>query len=134
MLLVIITCGALTADLAGTEINPIAWPWLAGLTTITLGVPHRGFDVALAKRRSQLDTPARLIPFVEVYMAIAAFIASLWFVLPSLALPLFLAMAAYHFSGDWGDELHQLPRLAIGATLICAPAILRRDQVIQIFS
>ena len=57
-----------------------------------------------------------------------------WLALPGLALPLFLAMAAYHFGGDWDKELELLPRLVIGAALICGPAIPHRGEVVEIFS
>ena len=126
--------GVLVARFAGVSLNLLDWPLLAGLAILVLGVPHGGFDVALAERRWQLNSPKRLGIFLAAYVAIAALIVTVWLALPGLALPLFLAMAAHHFGGDWDKELDRLPRLVIGAALICAPAILYRGEVVEIFS
>ena len=129
-----VVCGVLLARFAGTSLNPLDWPLLAGLAILVLGVPHGGFDVALAERRWQLNSPKRLGIFLGAYVAIAALIVTVWLALPGLALPLFLAMAAYHFGGDWDTELDLLPRSVIGAALICGPAILHRGEVVETFS
>lgn len=131
---VALVISVLLAQFIGISLNPLDWPVLAGLVVLFLGVPHGGFDVALAKRRWQLSSSIRLGVFLGTYVAIGAVIAALWFALPSLALPLFLAMAAYHFGGDWEDALDHLPRVIVGAALICAPAILNRGEVVNIFS
>ena len=131
---IIVVGGVFLARFAGFSLNPLDWPLLAGLAILIFGVPHGGFDIALAERRWQLNSPTRLGIFLASYVAIAALIVTVWLAFPWLALPLFLAMAAYHFGGDWDKELDLLPRLVIGAALICAPAILYRVEVVEIFS
>ena len=109
-------------------------PLLAGAAMLLLGVPHGAFDVALAHRRWSIGTPRALTAFLALYIALAVFFAGLWFALPQLALPVFIAMSGYHFAGDWKRNIPLLPRTIIGLAIITAPALLHRDPVIEIFT
>lgn len=109
-------------------------PLLAGLVMLLLGVPHGGFDIALAHRRWQIGAPRALAGFLALYVGLAAAVVVLWFALPQLALPAFILMSAYHFSGDWSEDLPGLPRIVLGLGMISAPALLHRDAVSAIFA
>jgi Brp/Blh family beta-carotene 15,15'-monooxygenase len=109
-------------------------PLLAGAAMLLLGVPHGAFDVALAHRRWPIETPRALTAFLALYVGLAVFFAGMWFALPQLALPVFIAMSGYHFAGDWKRDIPMLPRTIIGLAIITAPALLHRDPVIEIFT
>jgi len=108
-------------------------PLLAGLAMLFLGVPHGAFDVALARGRLQIRNQRGLAGFLLLYVGLAAGVVVLWFALPQLALPAFILMSGYHFSGDWADGLPPLPRVIVGLAMICAPAVLHREAVTEIF-
>lgn len=118
----------------GAGVSLMDAPLLAGAAMLLLGVPHGAFDVALAHRRWSIGTPRALSAFLALYVGLAAAFAALWFALPQLALPVFIAMSGYHFAGDWKRDIPLLPRTIVGVAIIAAPALLHRDPVIQIFS
>ncbi len=118
----------------GAGLSLMDAPLLAGLAMLLLGVPHGGFDVALAHRRWRIGAPRALAGFLALYVGLAAGVVALWFALPQLALPAFILMSGYHFSGDWADDLAPLPRVIVGLAMICAPALLHREAVTEIFA
>jgi len=131
------TALALTIALAsifGAELSLLDYPWLAGLAMLLLGVPHGGFDIALAHRRWDIAAPRALSLFLALYVGLAAAFVVLWFTLPQLALPVFIAMSGAHFAGDWRRDIDVLPRTIVGLALITAPALLHREPVVEIFA
>ena len=134
ILFISIAVFSIAAQAIGLGFNPLQWPLLASFIVLFLGVPHGAFDVALAKQRWSLTSNIEFAGFLVAYVAIAGVVVALWWLKPDVALPLFLAMAAYHFGGDWKNEIHLIPRTMIGATLLCAPALFYRNEVIEIFS
>jgi len=119
---------------AGSELSLMDWPLVAAAAMLFLGVPHGAFDVALAHRRWDIGSPRPLAAFLILYVGLAAFFAAVWFLLPQLALPVFIIMSGVHFAGDWRGELGLLPRTIVGLALITAPALLHRDPVMDIFA
>jgi beta-carotene 15,15'-dioxygenase len=122
------------ASLFGSKPSLMDFPLLAGLAMLLLGVPHGGFDVSLAHRRWSIGTPRALSWFLALYIGLAAAFAALWFLLPQLALPVFIAMSGAHFAGDWRRDISLLPRTIIGLAIITAPALLHREPVVEIFT
>ena len=122
------------ASISGAQLSLLNYPWLAGLAMLLLGVPHGGFDIALAHQRWNIAAPRALSIFLALYVGLAAAFVALWFLLPQLALPVFIAMSGAHFAGDWRRDIAVLPRMIIGLALITAPALFHREPVIEIFT
>ncbi len=118
----------------GADLSLMDFPLIAGAAMLLLGVPHGAFDVALAHRRWDIGTPRALTAFLALYIGLAAAFAAIWFLLPQLALPVFIAMSGAHFAGDWRSDIALLPRVVVGLALITAPALLHREPVIEIFA
>lgn len=81
---------------------------LLGLAVFVLGTPHGALDGRTARDWLQPSLGSRwLWPFVAGYLGLFALTLGLWSVVPSLALALFLVLAALHFgshdspSGRW---------------------------------
>ncbi len=68
------------------------------------------------------------------YIALAGGFFSLWLIAPAVALPIFIAISIYHFSGDWDHDLDGIPRMIVAGAMISAPAALHRAEVVEIFS
>jgi len=122
------------ASLFGSKPSLMDFPLVAGAAMLLLGVPHGAFDVALAHRRWEIDTPRALTAFLALYIGLAAVFAAVWFLLPQLALPVFIVMSGAHFAGDWRRDVAILPRIVVGLALITAPALLHREPVVEIFA
>lgn len=118
----------------GAQLSLMDFPLVAGAAMLLLGVPHGAFDVALAHRRWEIGTPRTLTAFLALYVGLAAAFAAVWFLLPQLALPVFIAMSGAHFAGDWRRDVPVLPRTVAGLALITAPALLHREPVVEIFA
>jgi Brp/Blh family beta-carotene 15,15'-monooxygenase len=118
----------------GAHFSLMDFPLVAGAAMLFLGVPHGAFDVALAHRRWEIGTPRTLTSFLALYIGLAAAFAAIWFLLPQLALPVFIAMSGAHFAGDWRRDVAVLPRTVVGLALITAPALLHREPVVEIFA
>lgn len=117
----------------GAQLSLMDFPLIAGAAMLLLGVPHGGFDVALAHRRWDIGTRSTLTAFLALYIGLAAGFAVLWFLLPQLALPVFIVMSGAHFAGDWRADIPVVPRMVVGLALITAPALLHRAPVEEIF-
>jgi len=118
----------------GAHLSLMDLPLVAGAAMLLLGVPHGAFDVALAHRRWEIGTPRTLTAFLALYFGLAAAFAAIWFLLPQLALPVFIVMSGIHFAGDWRQDVSALPRTVVGLALITAPALLHREPVVEIFA
>lgn len=131
---VVVGAGLLALTISGVVINPLDMPLLAGAIILVLGVPHGAFDVAVWTDRNGLGRRPAISTMLFGYVALAGGFFGLWLMAPALALPVFLAMSIYHFSGDWDHDLDRLPRLLVAAAMITAPAGLHRGEVVEIFS
>ena len=133
-LYIALATAAIAAVPAYGDAAPDQMALFAAMALLLLGVPHGGFDVALARRRWRPNAQFVPIHFLFKYVGLAGAVLGLWLLLPELALPLFLAMSAWHFGGDWRRDLEPLPRSVVGAALICFPALWHRQDVIEIFT
>jgi Brp/Blh family beta-carotene 15,15'-monooxygenase len=106
---------------------------LAGLVAI-VGLPHGALDPLVARQAGLWRTPLGLAGFLIAYLLLAGVAGLLWFYAPMLALIGFLAYSAWHFSGDWRDDLPLGLRLCAGVAIVSAPALLHRDLVTEYFS
>jgi len=129
-----IALGIVMASAAGLSVDLGAWPLLAGLLILTLGVPHGAFDMAIAKRGFHLDRPSDMAMTLGLYVGSAAAVLLLWLIAPQLALPAFLVYSAVHFADDWADELERLPRIVLGVALLTLTALAHPDKVAAIFA
>jgi Brp/Blh family beta-carotene 15,15'-monooxygenase len=90
---------------------------------VLVGVPHGALDPAYfsvsahgSSRRGWLDFAAR-------YVALAAAVLIMWLVWPLAALGAFLAMSAFHFSGDPVSGASTSIRALQGSAVIVLPAL-----------
>jgi len=124
----------LALHLIGASTNPLDVPVLAALVILVLGVPHGAFDVALWQADRRAFSSQELAIMLLKYVSLAALFFGLWLIVPELALPVFLGISIYHFSGDWSRDLDSAPRLIVTSAMIAAPAGLFREEVVEIFS
>ncbi|MEM6498254.1 MAG: Brp/Blh family beta-carotene 15,15'-dioxygenase [Pseudomonadota bacterium] len=133
-LFVLVGLGLLALHLIGASTNPLDAPVLSALVILVLGVPHGAFDVALWQSDQRAANSQDLAIMLVKYISLAALFFGLWLIVPELALPVFLGISIYHFSGDWSKDLDLAPRLIATSAMIAAPAGLFREEVVEIFS
>jgi beta-carotene 15,15'-dioxygenase len=126
----IIACGA---QQFGHSVDVLKWPGTTASTILLFGMPHGALDIELLKFRSDRAAPFSLFRSLLGYVAVALAALSVWWLLPSLALVLFLLLSSYHFGGDWVGFVG-FRRFVIGAAVLSAPAMLHMDAVGAIFS
>ncbi|MGB2375550.1 MAG: Brp/Blh family beta-carotene 15,15'-dioxygenase [Porticoccaceae bacterium] len=97
-----------------------SWDILAIAAILLVGVPHGGFDGAIARH---IGWPKGVIPWLGfhlAYIALAILVLVLWWLLPLPSLVIFLGLSALHFGAsdiaDIGTDW--LPWLAHGG-LVC---------------
>lgn len=120
--------------LYGASFDPHDVSILTGLIILVLGVPHGAFDAAIWSATHERGFPRGLSRMLLYYVLLASGFFGLWLLVPTFALPVFLVLSIYHFSGDWDRDLEILPRLIVAAAMISAPAGLHRAQVVEIFA
>jgi beta-carotene 15,15'-dioxygenase len=117
----------------GGDINVLSWPMLSAATILLLGAPHGSLDVAVAGHRRLFTDQRSLVVFLAQYVCLAAAVVAFWWLVPGVALALFLVVSAFHFGGDWQQHVSAPVRLALGGALLSATTIFHSDQVILIF-
>lgn len=98
--------------------------WVALLASIALfGLPHGALDPLLAYRSGLYQHRFGAIFFALVYVMLAA--ATLWFWQQQtpIALGVFLAITAWHFSSDWRHRGYPLTGWVSTALLLGLPAL-----------
>ncbi|MGB1403357.1 MAG: Brp/Blh family beta-carotene 15,15'-dioxygenase [Porticoccaceae bacterium] len=97
-----------------------SWDMVAIAAILLVGVPHGGFDGAIARH---IGWPKGLLPwfgFHLAYIALAGFVLALWWFMPLFCLAAFLSLSALHFGAsdiaDIGSDW--LPWVAHGG-LVC---------------
>jgi beta-carotene 15,15'-dioxygenase len=110
------------------------WPGLTAGLILVVGLPHGSLDIELLINAK--DDPAHfsLAGSLIAYVGTALSIVLLWWLLPSAAMVTLLLLSAYHFGGDWSGLGHGVERLAVGASLLSAPALVHESPVAFIFS
>lgn len=115
------------------EPSPVWQIWILVPAVALLGLPHGAFDLPIARRVWPLHGPIGLARFSAAYLGLAALVIGLWWLVPSVALAVFLVYSAVHFSSDWAD-LAAPWRLGGGLSSIGAPALLSPDAVTHVFA
>ncbi len=123
----------LGAALCRVRVSAEDVPILSVCAVVLFGMPHGALDVALASRSWPENGLQRRIKFIAEYIAVAAFVVLFWSFFPGESLCAFLALSALHFSEDWENELSSPSRLAVGASLLCFPALFHQQGVRAIF-
>jgi len=131
---IVVAAAVVLAHRTGATL-PLPFVWTStAIIILLIGVPHGAFDVALARSRWRIEDGWQLTNFLAGYVTLAAVVIVVWWATPHIALPLFLAVSAYHFAGDWRDAIpNRSLRAVVGTALITAPAVLHRNGVIEIF-
>ena len=113
------------------------WDFAALVAIFLFGVPHGGFDAAIARRSGwAMNSSLSWVFFHLAYLALATVVAILWWWFPITSLCLFLLISGYHFGAsdianigsDW------LPWIAHGGLVPIAIPSLNPDAVRPIFS
>lgn len=92
------------------------------LAVAVAGLPHGALDPWVARRAGLWQRRSGFVAFHLAYVALAAAVVALWRLAPGPSLGLFLAISAWHFAGDWRQELPAWARAMAGAALLVLPA------------
>ena len=114
-----------------------SWDFASLVAIFLFGVPHGGFDAAIARRSGwSMDGPLSWIIFHLVYIALAIIVGVLWWIFPLISLSLFLLISGYHFgASDIANEGSDwLPWLSHAGLVPIAIPSLNSEEVKPIFS
>lgn len=129
--------GSLALLLAQRELLSVSSQTLALLLAVAVvltGLPHGALDPWVAWRAGLWRTRAGFAAFHLAYVALAACVLVLWQMAPGVSLALFLAISAWHFGGDWQNELNVWARAVCGLALLALPAWTAPADVSAIFA
>ena len=107
---------------------------LLAAMVVVFGLPHGALDPWLAKQAGLARTAREVVVFNAGYLAVAALVVLIWMWLPVISLAVFLAISAWHFSGDWASDLSRVPRVAAGLLLLLLPIGLHTENVAMLFA
>ena len=80
---------------------------LLGIVIVLLGLPHGALDPWIAENIGIQNTRRQVLLLTISYLAIAVLVVCVWYWLPVLSLLIFLVISAWHFSGDWKNNIQQ---------------------------
>lgn len=92
---------------------------LAALVGV-VGLPHGALDPLVARNAGIVDSPSTMRRYLLEYVGLALATAVGWWLVPGVALPVFLLVSALHFGGDW-PWLGRTSRTLAGITVVGAP-------------
>jgi len=95
---------------------------LVGLIVL-LGVPHGAVDPAYMSASIRTSSWRTWAVFIGRYLGLAAAVLALWLVWPTGGLGAFLAMSAFHFSGDPDRGATVATRALQGTAVIALPTL-----------
>lgn len=90
---------------------------------VFLGVPHGAVDPAYLSASIRTSSWRSWAVFIGRYLGLAAAVFVLWLVWPSVGLGAFLAMSAFHFSGDPDRGATVATRALQGTAVIALPTL-----------
>lgn len=90
---------------------------------VLVGVPHGALDPAYFSLSRQGSSRRGWVVFTARYVTLAAAVLVVWLVWPLPALGAFLAMSAFHFSGDPVSGASRSVRTLQGSAVIVLPAL-----------
>jgi len=117
---------------------PQAVPWTVQLAALALGVvvlglPHGALDPMIARHAGLVHSKRSLLVFNAIYSLVVVMVVVLWWFAPVFSLAIFLAVSAWHFSGDWRFELPWWGQGIGGAGLLLLPITFHTGEVAVIF-
>ncbi len=127
---VLLGLAQLTALSFSGPVLVVALAWAVALT----GLPHGALDPWVAWRAGLWRTRSGFAAFHAAYVAIAVGVLAVWQLAPGASLTLFLLISAWHFGGDWQNELRVWARAVSGMALLALPAWASPDTVSGIFA
>lgn len=101
---------------------------------ILLGLPHGALDPLVARAAGLWQTAGELVVFLCLYLGLVASTILIWPIASGPALTGFLAISAWHFSGDWKRHLPLVARLSAGTAVVAMPALTHSNDVAWLFS
>lgn len=104
------------------------------LAVAVTGLPHGALDPWVAWRAGLWRRRRGLVAFNLAYVGIAALVVAAWRLAPGPSLALFLAISAWHFAGDWRQDLPGWARAVAGVAMLGLPAWRWPTQVEAIFA
>ena len=107
---------------------------LLALMVVLTGLPHGAMDPLIAREAGLIHGYSGLIRFGLIYLLQAMATLMAWLLVPFFALPMFLAMSAWHFSSDWKSVLPDWFRTLAGASIILAPILFWQPEVTRLFA
>lgn len=126
--------GFMASRLWGNEASMSAQVALLAVLVVLLGLPHGALDPLVAYQAHLWHRVRGLCLFLLGYTALAALTLGVWIAFPAAALTGFLILAAWHFSGDWSDDLPRVLRLSAGCWIITSPALFHPEETTRYFS
>lgn len=130
---------ALLAGMAGSsgllpDLAPGLVIWSLAVAVVIAGLPHGALDPLIAHRAGLYRSRWGLVLFSLAYAGIALVVIGLWIILPGAGLAVFLAVSAWHFSGDWRTALPGWGRVLAGIGLIGLPVFAWPERAGEIFT
>ncbi len=104
------------------------------LAVAMTGLPHGALDPWVAWRAGLWQRRRGLVAFNVAYVGIASLVIAVWLLAPGASLGLFLAISAWHFAGDWREDLPGWGRAVAGVAMLALPAWRWPTQVEAIFA
>ena len=77
-----------------------SWDYWALAAILLAGVPHGGFDGAVARRAGWSQRPLDWLVFHAGYVVLAMLVTAIWWYQPTASLAVFLAISAIHFGSS----------------------------------
>lgn len=118
---------------AGLPLDGAAATAAASGALLVVGLPHGAFDFTLIR-----DQEARVrgggAAALALYLMCAGAMYLLWRVSPTLALVVFFAVSALHFSEDWAEVGQPFVARSIAVATLAAPALLHRRALGDLFA
>lgn len=92
------------------------------LAVAVTGLPHGALDPWVAWRVGMWRGRWGFVAFNLAYVGLAALAVVAWRLAPGPSLSVFLAISAWHFAGDWREDLPGWARALAGLALLALPA------------
>lgn len=106
----------------GVALSQQALVLVLALAVAVTGLPHGALDPWVAWRIGLWRGRWGFVAFNVAYVGLAALVVMAWRLAPGLSLVVFLAISAWHFAGDWRQDLPGWARALAGLALLALPA------------
>ena len=106
----------------GIALSQQALVLVLALAVAVTGLPHGALDPWVAWRIGLWRGRWGFVAFNVAYVGLAALVVMAWQLAPGLSLVVFLAISAWHFAGDWRQDLPGWARALAGLALLALPA------------